>query len=87
MAPIWDVCLMWRQGQASPEGLVPKMQEGCSQEMAVSFTWGPMLQYRIPRATGGAFACKQQSLWGMTVLRARNSLFLQIYICCYPATT
>lgn len=67
---------MWRQGQASPEGLVPKTEEGCSQGMAVSFTWGCMLQYRIPRATGGALACKQQSLRGMTVLRARNSLFL-----------
>lgn len=50
---------MWQQGQASPEGLVPKMEEGCSQEMAVSFTWGRMLQYRIPWAPGGALARKQ----------------------------
>lgn len=41
------------------EGLVPGVEDGCSQEMAMSYTWGRVLQHRIPHATGGALAWKQ----------------------------
>jgi hypothetical protein len=86
---IWDACLIWRQGCASRQSLVPQMEKGYFQEVTmipgVTFfsseshmqQEGLLLENRL---------CLQ-SLWDRIVLSSLNSLFLYIYICCYPVNT